>query len=85
MVQVTNDEIDINKDYAIDHAVIGDAKLVLQQLLEEVRARTKGSSREGRRRGQRGGGGQGAVAGELDAAVQLQRGSDQPSSAWSGT
>ena len=46
MVQVTNDEIDINKDYAIDHAVIGDAKLVLQQLLEEVRARTKGSSRE---------------------------------------
>ena len=44
MVQVTNDEIDVNKDYAIDHAVIGDAKLVLQQLLEEVRARRKHSS-----------------------------------------
>ena len=43
MVQVTNDEIDVNKDYVIDHAVIGDAKLVLQQLLEEVRARTKRS------------------------------------------
>lgn len=31
------DELDINKDYAVDHAIIGDAKLVLQQLIDEVK------------------------------------------------
>ena len=38
MVHSTNDPADIGKDYRIDHAVIGDAKLVLQQLIEEVKA-----------------------------------------------
>jgi acetolactate synthase-1/2/3 large subunit len=37
LVQCTNDDQDFNKDYAIDHAVIGDAKLVLGQLIEEVK------------------------------------------------
>ena len=37
LVHCTNDETDINKDYSPDHAVIGDAKLVLAQLIEEVR------------------------------------------------
>ncbi|MBI2372089.1 MAG: thiamine pyrophosphate-requiring protein [Deltaproteobacteria bacterium] len=36
IVQVTIDEQDVNKDYPIAHAVIGDAKAVLRQLLEEV-------------------------------------------------
>jgi len=36
MVQVTVDEFDINKEYAIDCAIIGDAKLVLRQLIDEV-------------------------------------------------
>ena len=40
MVHSTNDAVDINKDYRVDHAVIGDAKLVLQQLIEEVKAQT---------------------------------------------
>lgn len=39
MVQVTIDERDINKDYLIAHAVIGDARAVLRQLLDETRAR----------------------------------------------
>jgi acetolactate synthase-1/2/3 large subunit len=39
LVHCTNDETDINKDYSPDHAVIGDAKLVLAQLIDEVKGR----------------------------------------------
>jgi acetolactate synthase-1/2/3 large subunit len=38
LVQVTIDESDVNKDYPIAHAVIGDARAVLGQLLDEVKA-----------------------------------------------
>ena len=31
------DELDINKDYAADHAIIGDAKIVLSQLIDEAK------------------------------------------------
>ena len=37
LVQVTSDEADINKNYAIDHPIVGDAKLVLRQIIEAVR------------------------------------------------
>ena len=37
LVHSTNDEDDINKDYPADHAIVGDAKLVLSQLIEETR------------------------------------------------
>jgi len=37
VIQSTVDERDINKDYALEHAIIGDAKLVLQQLIDEVK------------------------------------------------
>lgn len=48
IVHSTNDGEDINKDYRADHAVIGDSKLVLGQLLDEIRSQA-GSSvpREG--------------------------------------
>src|SRR6202171_1160432 len=39
MVQVTSDARDIDKDYVIDQAVVGDARLVLLQLIEEVKRR----------------------------------------------
>ena len=39
MIQATNDARDINKDYTIDHPLIGDAKLVLGQLIEAVKDR----------------------------------------------
>src|SRR5579859_7457756 len=39
MVQVTVDGRDIDKDYTIDQAVIGDAQLVLRQLIDEVKRR----------------------------------------------
>ena len=38
LVHITNDENDLNKDYSPDHAVIGDAKLVLNQLIGEVKS-----------------------------------------------
>ena len=37
LVQITNSEADLNKDHAIAHAVLGDAKAVLQQLIAEAR------------------------------------------------
>jgi acetolactate synthase-1/2/3 large subunit len=37
VIQSTVDERDINKDYSLEHAIIGDAKLVLRQLIDEVK------------------------------------------------
>jgi acetolactate synthase-1/2/3 large subunit len=37
IIQSTVDERDINKDYNLEHAVIGDAKLVLRQLIDEIK------------------------------------------------
>ena len=36
IIQSTIDELDINKDYMADHVIIGDAKLVLKQIIDEV-------------------------------------------------
>ncbi len=47
MVQCTVDARDINKEHRIDHAVIGDAKLVLGQLIEEVKRLTGEGGRRG--------------------------------------
>lgn len=44
LVQVTNDARDVDKDYPIELALIGDAKLVLRQLIEEL-GRQIGSTR----------------------------------------
>ena len=46
MVQCTVDARDLNKEHQLDHAVIGDARLVLQQLTEEARRQggTSGAS-----------------------------------------
>ena len=46
MVQCTVDARDLNKEHRLDHAVIGDARLVLQQLTEEARKQggTSGAS-----------------------------------------
>ena len=45
IVHCTNSLDDINKDYDPDHAVVGDAKLVLAQLIEEVKNRLGSASR----------------------------------------
>ena len=37
LIQATNDPRDINKDYEIDYPIIGDAKLVLRQMIEACR------------------------------------------------
>ena len=38
LAQVTNCPEDLNKDYRIDHGAIGDAKLVLRQMIDEVKS-----------------------------------------------
>lgn len=40
IIQSTIDELDINRCYTVDHAIIGDAKLVLNQLIAEVQRQT---------------------------------------------
>ncbi len=55
VIQSTVDERDLNKDYPLEHAIIGDAKLVLRQLIDEIKKQT---GPEGRR-------GNGAVAAEV--------------------
>jgi thiamine pyrophosphate-dependent acetolactate synthase large subunit-like protein len=47
MIQCTVDEKDLAAEYALDHAVLGDAKLVLQQLADEVRRQTGPDGRRG--------------------------------------
>jgi acetolactate synthase-1/2/3 large subunit len=61
LVQVTVDGRDLDRDYQVDQAVIGDARLVLRQLLEEVRRQGGGSSRNG------------AVAAEVQQAREATR------------
>jgi thiamine pyrophosphate-dependent acetolactate synthase large subunit-like protein len=39
IAQVTNTEADLNKDYAVSYGAIGDAKLVLRQLIDALHAR----------------------------------------------
>jgi thiamine pyrophosphate-dependent acetolactate synthase large subunit-like protein len=47
LIQCTVDDRDVAAEYAVDHAVLGDAKLVLQQLCEEVRRQTGPDGRRG--------------------------------------
>ena len=46
LIQATNDDRDINKDYNIDYPIVGDAKLVLRQMIEACRE-IVGQSRQG--------------------------------------
>jgi acetolactate synthase-1/2/3 large subunit len=39
IVQLTNDEYDINKHQTVEHAIMGDAKLCLRAMIEEVKKR----------------------------------------------
>jgi acetolactate synthase-1/2/3 large subunit len=38
MIHATNNEWDVNKDYRADYAILGDAKLVLRQVIDEVKS-----------------------------------------------
>lgn len=37
IIQATNNEWDLNRDYRTDYGILGDAKLVLRQLIDEIR------------------------------------------------
>jgi acetolactate synthase-1/2/3 large subunit len=45
LVHATNDDEDINKDYKCAYPVVGDARLVLAQLLEELKRQSNSSGR----------------------------------------
>lgn len=47
MIHSTNDPRDINKDYNVDYPIVGDAKLVLRQMIDACRE-IVGDSRKGR-------------------------------------
>ena len=48
IVQCTMDELDINKSYLVDYAVVGDAGLTLRALIEELSRQTGGGRSENR-------------------------------------
>jgi acetolactate synthase-1/2/3 large subunit len=41
LIQISIDEFDVNKNYQVNHAIVGDAKLILQRMLAHVEAREK--------------------------------------------
>jgi acetolactate synthase-1/2/3 large subunit len=43
LIHITNSPDDLNKDYSPDHAVIGDAKLIMRQLIDEIKIQIKES------------------------------------------
>ena len=45
MVHATLDPGDVNKDYKADHSLIGDAKLTLRALIDEINAQTGGKGK----------------------------------------
>jgi acetolactate synthase-1/2/3 large subunit len=47
LIQATNNEWDVNRDYRTDYAILGDAKLVLRQLIDEAKAQLGGAARNG--------------------------------------
>ena len=60
MIQATNDPGDINKDYDVEYPMIGDARLVLAQLIESVKDR----------QGNKGRAADGSMAQEIEAVRQ---------------
>ena len=47
IIQSIVDEVDLYKDYPLEHAVIGDAKLVLRQLIDEIKKQIGSEGRKG--------------------------------------
>jgi len=45
IVQSSIDEYDLNKDYAADFIILGDAGLILRQLIDEVKRQSRGKAR----------------------------------------
>jgi acetolactate synthase-1/2/3 large subunit len=47
IIHATNDERDLNKNYAADHPILGDAKLVLRQFIDAAKDLLRGRARDG--------------------------------------
>ncbi|HBK78738.1 MAG TPA: hypothetical protein DDZ83_03480 [Nitrospinae bacterium] len=48
LIHATNDPVDLHKTYAVDHPILGDAKLVLRQFIDCCRDLLGGKARSGR-------------------------------------
>jgi acetolactate synthase-1/2/3 large subunit len=46
IIQATNNEWDVNRDYRADYAILGDAKLVLRQMIDEVHRQSSNPASE---------------------------------------
>ena len=68
IIQATNDPRDINKDYTVDYPIVGDARLVLGQLIEAVKDRLGHRIRSG----------DGAVAREIQEVKEAWLGEWMP-------
>jgi acetolactate synthase I/II/III large subunit len=73
LVQITHDPANIDRDYAVDQAVIGDARLVLRQLIDEARSQSGGSASSS------------AVASEVQRLKQAEQQKWQPRFTSEGT
>jgi len=49
IVQCTLDELDVNKNYKVDYAIIGDARFTLQALINELSSQTGGGVKKNHR------------------------------------
>ena len=47
LIQATNDPIDISKSYRVEYPLLGDAKLIIRQMIEACRDRLGGALRDG--------------------------------------
>jgi acetolactate synthase-1/2/3 large subunit len=47
IIHSTNDADDINKDYRVDHALVGDAALVIEAVIDEIRRQRPAPHRDG--------------------------------------
>ncbi len=47
LIQATNDPIDISKNYDVEYPLLGDARLIIRQLIEACKDRLGGESRNG--------------------------------------
>ena len=74
IIHSTNEAADINKEYRVDHAVIGDAALVLDALIAEVGRQKGAPAGQYARLAQGGsGGGEESLAGGMGEASRIPR------------
>ena len=76
-IQATNDPIDISKNYDVEYPLLGDAKLIIRQMIEACKDRLGGGSRDGETAEEIASVRQ-AWLGPVESQAELGRGADDP-------